>query len=59
MLAVALTGISLPALVPIAVVVIGMNIRRFRYERSEAFALLYAGLIVAAVLAGRLILAKR
>lgn len=49
---VALTDIALPALVPIAVVVIGMNLREFRYERSEAFALLYAGLIVAAVAGG-------
>lgn len=45
-------GIALPALVPIAVVVVGMNLRAFRYERSEAFALLYAGLIVAVVLGG-------
>jgi hypothetical protein len=44
-----LTDLALPALVPIAVVVIGMNLRQFRYDRSEAFALLYAGLIVAAV----------
>lgn len=42
--------IDLPALVPIAAVVIGVNLRAFRYERSEAFALLYAGLIVLAVL---------
>jgi hypothetical protein len=44
-----LTDLALPALVPIAIVVIGMNVRQFRYDRSEAFALLYAGLIVAAV----------
>jgi hypothetical protein len=45
-------GIDLPALVPIAVVVIGMNFRRFHYERSEAFALLYAGLILLAAAFG-------
>jgi hypothetical protein len=52
-------GIDLPALVPIAAVVVGMNLRQFRYERSEAFALLYAGLIVAAVLDGLLFLSHR
>ncbi|CEK18212.1 hypothetical protein CWRG_02091 [Chthonomonas calidirosea] len=35
---------DLPALVPIAVVVIAVNWRAFRYSRSERFALLYAGL---------------
>ncbi len=45
-----LNGWVLPALVPIAVVVIGMNLRRFRYERSEAFALFYAGLILSGAL---------
>lgn len=52
MLIVMWTQTSLPALVPIAVVVIGMNLRRFRFERSEAFAMLYAGLLVAAILGG-------
>ena len=47
---VAIFGTPLPALVPIAVVVIGMNLKRFRYERQEAFAMLYAGLILAGVL---------
>jgi hypothetical protein len=51
--------VDLPALVPIAVVVVGMNLRQFRYERSEAFALLYAGLIVAAILGGMLFLSHR
>ncbi len=46
-----LQDIALPALVPIGVVVLGMNWRRFRYERSEAFALLYAGLLLSGVLA--------
>lgn len=43
-------GPAMPALVPVAVVVIGMNWRRFRYERSEAFALIYAGLLLSAAL---------
>ena len=51
LLVVFLTNAALPALVPIAVVVIGMNLRRFRYERSEAFALLYAGLLLLAIAA--------
>lgn len=50
MLIVAFTATALPALVPIAIVVIGMNLRQFRYDRSEAFALLYAALIVGAVI---------
>lgn len=49
MLIVAYKDLPLPALVPIAVVVVGMNLRQFRYERSEGFALLYAGIIVAVV----------
>ena len=40
------TATDLPALVPIAAVVIALNLRRFRYERAEAFALLYAGLLI-------------
>ena len=46
MAVVAYTDMPLPALVPIAVVIIGMNLRQFRYERSEAFALLYAAILV-------------
>ena len=46
------TGTDLPALVPIAAVIILTNLRQFRYERSEGFALLYAGLLVAAILGG-------
>jgi hypothetical protein len=45
-----LTGTALPALVPVGVVVLVMNGRQFRYERSEAFALFYAGLILSAAL---------
>jgi hypothetical protein len=50
---------TLPALVPIAIVMIGMNLRRFRYSRSEVFALLYAGLIVVAVIGGLFFLSRR
>ena len=46
MAVVAYTDMPLPALVPIAIVIIGMNLRQFRYERSESFALLYAALLV-------------
>ena len=49
MAVVALYGLALPALVPIAIVMIGMNIRRFKYKRDELFALLYAGVICSAV----------
>jgi hypothetical protein len=59
MILVGLTGWDLPALVPIAIVVISMNWRQFRYERSEAFALLYAGLIVAALAGGFYFFAHR
>ncbi|HZO90782.1 MAG TPA: hypothetical protein VFB38_20805 [Chthonomonadaceae bacterium] len=59
MLAVGLIGWDLPALVPVGVVVIGLNWRRFRYERSEAFALLYAALIALAVVAGLYFLSHR
>ncbi|MCW3051478.1 MAG: hypothetical protein JWN14_648 [Chthonomonadales bacterium] len=45
-----LGGPPLPALVPVAAVVVGMNWRRFRYERSEAFALFYVGLILSGIL---------
>ncbi len=51
MFAVAFTGTPLPALVPIAVVVISLNFRHFKYDRSEKFALLYAGLIVGVLFA--------
>lgn len=44
--AVFLFAVDLPALVPIAVVVIGVNWRAFRYSRSELFALLYAGVAI-------------
>jgi hypothetical protein len=43
---------ALPALVPMAAVMIGLHWRHFRYERSEAFALLYAAIVVAGIAAG-------
>lgn len=42
----------LPALVPMAVVMIALHWRNFKYERSEAFALLYAALVIAAIVFG-------
>lgn len=47
MLVVFLFGIALPALVPMSIVFISSNWRYFEYDRSEKYALLYAGLIVA------------
>lgn len=38
---------ALPALVPMAVVMIGMHWRAFHYERSEKLALLYASILIA------------
>ncbi len=46
MMIVAVKDVALPALVPIAVVVVSMNFRRFQFERQELFAMLYAGIIV-------------
>jgi hypothetical protein len=50
MLAVIIGHLDLPALLPIACVVIGGNMRAFHYKREEAFAMLYAGLIVLGIL---------
>lgn len=44
------TNWALPALVPMAVVMIAVNWRRFHYERSELFALLYAALFIGLIL---------
>lgn len=49
----------LPALVPISVVVVGMNLREFRYTRSEAFALFYVGLLLVAILGFMVLHSKR
>lgn len=51
--------LDLPALIPIAVVVIGSHIDSFRYRRDEAFAMLYAGLLVVAILAGLVFMSHR
>jgi hypothetical protein len=51
MLFVGVLQVALPALVPIAIVVLGMNIRRFQFARDELFAMLYAGIIVAVIIA--------
>jgi hypothetical protein len=50
MLFVGLVDVALPALVPIAVVVLGMNIRRFNFARDELFAMMYAGIVVAVII---------
>lgn len=55
MLLVFFFSLDLPALVPIALVVIGMNARRFQFARSEAFAMLYAGILVLAILGGMIL----
>ncbi len=39
-------NVNLPALVPMAVVMIGLHWKSFRYSRSEAFAMLYAVIVV-------------
>lgn len=56
MLVVLITGMRLPALVPMAVVVVAAHWRRFHYARSEAFALLYAGLVIAAIIFGAVLM---
>jgi hypothetical protein len=50
MLVVAFRQVDLPALIPIAAVVIGMNLRRFRYTRDEAIALAVVGTLLVGVL---------
>lgn len=59
MFAVALTEAALPALVPMAVVVIAMNWRHFRYDAEEKKALLAAGAIVAVLFVGLLWRSRR
>ena len=41
-----ITGWSLPALVPMGIVMIGLHWRNFHYDRSELFAMAYAGLFI-------------
>lgn len=50
MVIVIVTGLDLPALVPISIVVIGANWRSFQYDREERQALLIAGALTAAVM---------
>jgi len=45
-------NLNLPALVPIAVVMIALHWRHFHYDRSEAFALLYAALFIVVIALG-------
>lgn len=52
MIVINFTGWSLPALVPLAVVMIALHWRHFHYDRSEAFALLYAVLFIVVIAAG-------
>jgi hypothetical protein len=52
MLVVLVKEINLPALVPMAILMIGLHWRRFHYERSELFALLYAALFIGLIAAG-------
>ncbi len=59
MLVVAIGNLDLPALIPIAAVVIGSNVSVFRYRRDEAFALLYAGLLVIVILLGLAFFTRR
>ena len=56
MLVVLITGLRLPALVPMAVVVIATHWKRFHYARSEVFALLDAGLVIAVIIAGAVLM---
>jgi hypothetical protein len=52
MLIVYFRELNLPALLPLAVVMIALHWRYFQYSRSELFALLYAGLFIALIAAG-------
>lgn len=40
----------IPALVPMAIAILGMNVAHFKLKRAEWFAILYAGILVAAVM---------
>ena len=52
MLVVYFSGWSLPALLPLAVVMLALHWRYFHYSRSEMFALLYAGVFILLIGAG-------
>jgi hypothetical protein len=59
MLTVIVGSLDLPALVPIAAVVIGSNLGAFRYQRDELFAMLYAGLLLLGILAALVIFSHK
>jgi len=59
LMAVIVGHLDLPALVPIAVVVIGSNLSAFRFSREETVAMVYAGLIVAGILAAMVFASHR
>src|SRR5437763_16231487 len=50
---------NLPALVPMGAIMIALHWRHFHYERSEAFALLYAGVFIAIIALGFWYFGKR
>jgi hypothetical protein len=41
---------ELPALLPMALAMIGVHWREFRYSREEGFALFYAGLLIVGII---------
>lgn len=57
-LVVMFSGLALPALVPIAVTVIILHRRLFTYTRAEVFAMVYALLLLAAVIGGMWMLSR-
>ncbi|MGC8666519.1 MAG: hypothetical protein ACP5VE_00185 [Chthonomonadales bacterium] len=59
MLLVHLTGWALPALLPMAVVMIALHWRHFHYNRSEAFALAYAAVFIALIATGFWLMSRR
>ncbi len=59
MLLVHLTGWALPALLPMAVVMIALHWRHFHYNRSEAFALAYAAVFIALIATGFWFMSRR
>lgn len=59
MLLVHVTGWVLPALLPMAVVMIALHWRHFHYNRSEAFALAYAGIFIALIATGFWLMSRR
>src|SRR5207244_2528136 len=59
MLIVLFKDMNLPALLPMAVLVIAIHWRHFHYERSELFALLYAALFIALIALGFWYVARR